>query len=92
MDPTKFPPWLRLAVPITALLLIVYEAVGYHGQGGPRYWLLVVYTAMLGIPSLLVSDARGKPPTPPPPPNPPPVVEPQPRVETDPQPRPGVDP
>lgn len=86
MDPTKFPPWLRLAVPITALMLIVYEAVGYQGE--PRYWLLVVYTAMLGIPSLLVSDARrggadGKPQPP---------LDPQPHAETDPQSPPKVEP
>lgn len=85
MDPTKFPPWLRYAVPVTALLLIVYEAVGYRGE--PRYWLLVVYTAMLGIPSLLVSDAvdrrRGGPQPPPDVETPPDDPNPQPRQEVD---------
>ena len=60
----QFPPWLRYAVALTALGLIIYEAVLYRGE--PRWSLLVVYTAMLGIPTLMVRDSQHHDDDPPP--------------------------
>lgn len=70
MTTEDFPPWLRYTIVLTGLALIVYEALFYRGE--PRYWLLVVYTAMVGIPSLAGLDVaarrRGEPEAPPAPP------------------------
>lgn len=63
------PPWLRYTIVITGLVLVVYEAVFYRGE--PRYWLLVVYTGMIGIPSLFGLDVRRRGEDPPAPPSPP---------------------
>lgn len=61
------PPWIRYAVPLTALILIIYEAILYRGQ--PRYWLLVLYAGMIGLPTLFGPVKRNdpEPPTPGPP-------------------------
>ena len=53
------PPWLRLAVPVTGLILIIYEALLYRGE--LRYWLLVLYAGMIGLPTLFGSDKRNDP-------------------------------
>lgn len=46
-----FPPWLRYTVVFVALGLIIFEAIIYPGP--PRYALLILYTALLGLPSVL---------------------------------------
>ena len=59
----QMPPWLRYAVPVTGLILIIYEALLYRGS--PRYWLLVLYAGMIGLPSLFGSDKSHDDPDPP---------------------------
>lgn len=56
MDPASFPPWLRYSVVLTGLALIVWEALGRSQE--PRYWLLVLYAAMIGLPALFGLDTR----------------------------------
>lgn len=57
------PPWLRYAVVLVGLALIVFEAIGRSGE--PRWTLLVLYTGMIGLTSL-ASMGRGTPPPGPP--------------------------
>lgn len=65
MDPAKFPAWLRILVVLIGLALIIYEAVGRSED--PRYWLLILYAGMIGIPALFGLDTRTKGPAPGPP-------------------------
>ena len=58
-----WPPWLRYLVVLVGLALIAYEAFGYRGD--PRYHLVVLYTAMIGLPSVLGQGRDGPPPPPP---------------------------
>lgn len=83
MNLDKLHPLARYVVVAVALGLLIYEALR---PGDPRFWLLVTYTGMLGITSLVgldkvagrITGGESPPPSPLPPPPPSPSASPAP--------------